>query len=111
MINLTAQFPDTFQVTVTVERSGGTDSRGNPTPGTSHEVDDCLVTTQSSDEEARTALPDTSAYVYAPAGSDFAPKDIVVVPEGARLWPWGRFIVNGDPDFGPLGVRVQLRRV
>jgi len=110
-MSVTSHFPSDWLTEVAVERSGGTDPRGNPLPGTEHTVADCLVSNQSTDEEARTDLPNTSAYIFAPAGSDFAPGDVVTVPEGARLWPWGRFTVNGDPNFTPLGVRVQLRRV
>lgn len=110
-MSIVRRFPNEWLTSVTVERGGGTDPRGNPLPGAEHTVNPCLVTTQSTEEEARTDLPDTSAYVLADAGADFAPGDVVTVPEGSRLWPWGRFIVNGDPGFTPLGVRVQLRRV
>ena len=110
-MSITARFPGHWLTEVEVDRSGGTDPKGNPLPGSSHTVPDCLVTNQSTEEEARTDLPDTSAYLFTSPGADFAPGDRVTVPEGARLWPWGRFFVNGDPDFGPLGTRVQLRRV
>lgn len=108
-------FPSSWRCTVTVERPGGRDPKGNLLPGTSHEVRDCLVTTQTSEEEpqSRAEAPETSAYVYAPAGADFRSTDAVVVPESVppRLWPSGRFQVSGDVDFGPLGARVPLRRV
>lgn len=108
----TSFFPAHWRVTVEVERPGVKDPRGNVGPSTFHDVPDCLVTTQATESEFRTALPDTSAYLFALPGSDFAHSDIVTVPEGSdRLWPWGRFRVNGEPDFGPLGVRIQLRRV
>lgn len=110
-VNVAAQFPGAWLTTVSVEREGVKDPKGNVGPSTSHQVEGCLVTTQSTEEEARADLPDTSAYLYAGPGADFAARDIVTVPEGARLWPWGRFRVNGEPDFGPLGTRVQLRRV
>lgn len=107
-VNLTGRFP--WCVAVSVERSGGRDPKGNPLPGSTHTVSDCLVTTQSTDEASRADLPDTSAWLYGPAGADFVPGDVVVVP-ATGLFPHGRFVVNGDVDVGPLGVRVQLRRV
>jgi len=111
-VNIVDQFPPHWRVDVTVNRSGGTDPRGNPLPGSSHIVKGCLVTTQATEAEARTDLPDTQAYIYAETGADFAPGDRVTVPEGAgRLWPWGRFVVNGDVGYTPLGTRAQLRRV
>jgi len=111
-VSIVAQFPPEWRVDVNVERPGGTDARGNRMPSTRHSVAGCLVTTQATEVEARTDLPDTSAYIYAEPGADFASGDRVTVPEGARrLWPWGRFVVNGDVDYGPLGTRVQLRRV
>lgn len=111
-MSIVDQFPVEWRVDVTVDRSGGTDPKGNALPAVRHTVPGCLVTTQASDEEARTDLPDTSAYLFARPGADFTTGDRVTVPEGdGRLWPWGRFVVNGDVDYGPLGTRVQLRRV
>ena len=110
-MSIVSQFPVEWLTSADVQRGGGTDPRGNPLPGSEHTVAPVLVTTQSTEEEARTDLPDTSAYVLAEPGADFAPADVVTIPEGARLWPHGRFIVNGDPGFTPLGVRVQLRRI
>lgn len=109
-MSIVSRFPAEWLTSAKVERSG-TDPRGNPLPGGEHTVEPVLVSTQTTEEEARTDLPDTSAYIFAEPGADFAPNDVVTVPEGARLWPWGRFVVNGDPGFFPLGVRVQLRRV
>ena len=111
-MSIVDQFPLEWRVDVRVDRAGETDPRGNVGPGSSHTVEGCLVTTQTTDEEARTDLPDTEAYVLAGPGADFAPGDRVTVPEGAgRLWPWGRFVVNGDVGYTPLGTRAQLRRV
>ena len=112
VVNVVSKFPAAWLTDVEVKRSGGTDPRGNPLPGTTHTVGPCLVSTQSTEEESRTDLPDTSAYIFADPGADFAPNDEVTVPKGdPPLWPHGRFIVNGDPGFTPLGTRVQLRRV
>ena len=110
-MTVTSRFPAEWRVTVTVRRSGGRDPRGNPLPETTHEVEDCLVSTQSSVEEpqSRSEAPDTSAYVYAPAGSDFISTDRIEVPPGP-FWPSGSFQVSGEPDKGPLGVRVPMRR-
>lgn len=107
----TTFFPSHWRVTVEIERPGVTDPKGDTGPSTFHSVADCLVSNQSTEDESRKDLPDTTAYIHAPAGADFAPHDLITVPEGDRLWPWGRFVVNGDPNFTPLGVRVQLRRV
>lgn len=110
----TRHFPSSWRTPVTVERSGGRDPKGNPLPTTEHTVPDCLVSNQTSAEEAlsRSDAPETSAWVYAPPGADFTSTDVVVVPESVppRLWPSGRFQVSGEPDFGPLGTRVPLRR-
>lgn len=100
------------RVDVTVERGGGKDPKGNPSPGTVHVVEQCLVTTRSTQEAARTDLPDTDAYLFASPGADFAAQDIVTVPNDPRkIRPTGRFLVNGEPDRGQLGCRVQLKRV
>lgn len=111
-MSIVSRFPAEWLTRAEVQRSGGTDPRGNPLPGSEHTVEPVLVANQSTDEEARTDLPDTSAYVLAGPGEDFAPDDVVTIPKGnPPLWPHGRFIVNGDPGFTPLGVRVQLRRI
>lgn len=106
--------PAQWRCTVTVHRSGGRDPRGNPLPGTSHTVANCLISTQSSRDEpqSRSEAPDTMAYLYGPAGADFRSTDDIEVPESVppRLWPSGLFHVSGEPDFGPMGVRVPLRR-
>lgn len=107
-VDIPARFP--WSVDVSVERSGGTDPKGNPLPVETHPVAGCLVATQATDEEARTDLPDTSAWLYAHTGADFAPGDRVIVPP-TGLFPHGRFVVNGDVGFTPLGTRVQLRRI
>lgn len=102
------------RVDVTVTRSGGTDPKGNALPSTTHVVADCLVTTQRSTEEpqSRSDLTETTAWLYASPGADFRSQDVVTVPDdGRRIRPTGRFVVNGDPDFGQLGCRVPLRRV
>ena len=111
-MSITARFPSHWQTSVDVDRSGGTDPKGNPLPGSSHTVPDCLVTTQTTEEEpqSRSDLPETTAWLYAAPGADFVSQDRVTVPPGP-LWPHGRFYVNGDPDFGPLGTRVPLRRI
>lgn len=111
-MSIVQQFPTEWRVAVAVRREGKTDPKGNKAPPSFHDVEDCLVTTQATEEEARTDLSDTSAYLFADPGANFASDDVVTVPEGpGRLWPWGRFIVNGDVNYGPLGTRVQLRRV
>lgn len=108
---ITQNFPAHWRVTVAVEREGAVDSRGNRGPSTFHDVGDCLVSGQSTEEEARRDLPDTEAYLYAPAGANFSHRDIVTIPEGEHLWPWGKYRVNGQPGFTPLGVRIQLKKV
>lgn len=110
MRSVTSRFPGHWRVTVTVRRSRR-DAKGNLLPSAEHTVADCLVTTQASVEEpqSRSESPDTSAYLYAPAGSDFLSIDQVDVPD-SPLWPSGLFQVSGEPDKGPLGVRVPLRR-
>lgn len=112
-MNIVEAFPPSWRATVTVHRPGGYDPKGNPLPTTEHTVPECLVTTQTSDEEARSDAPDTTAYIYTLAGADFSSVDQVTVPESTppRMWPSGRFQVNGEPDFGPLGTRVALRRL
>lgn len=112
-MSVTSRFPAHWRCTVTVHRPGGRDPKGNPLPGTTHEVPDCLVEMQGSDEEPRSDAPDTTAWLRGPAGADFASTDQVVVPESdpPRLWPSGRFQVTGRPSFGPLGVSVPLKEV
>jgi len=102
------------RVDVIVERGGGKDPKGDQLPGTTHTVPGCLVTTQRTTEEpaSRSDLPETTAWLFASPGADFQPQDVVTVPDdGRRIRPTGRFVVNGDPDFGQLGCRVPLRRV
>lgn len=104
-------FPPQWRFTAEVTRPGGTDPRGNPLPGTVHEVPDCMASTQSSVEEpqSRSDAPETVAWLLAPVGADVTSVDRVDIPD-SPLWPSGRFQVSGEPDKGPLGVRVPLRR-
>lgn len=111
-MSLASRFPGHWLVEVTVDRSGGTDPKGNLLPGSSHTVPECLVSTQTSaeDPQSRSDLPESTAWIHTAPGANFQSMDRVTVPEGS-LWPHGRFVVNGDPDFWPLGTRVGLRRI
>lgn len=109
-MSVTAQFPVSWRVTVTVERGGGADPKGIPLPVTEYTVADCLVSTIASEEQSRSDDPTTTCWLYAPEGSVFEPTDRVVVPPGA-FWPSGRFQLTGKPSPFPLGVSVPLREV
>jgi len=109
-MSITSAFPSSWRVTVTVERSGGTDPKGIPLPSTEHEVKDCLVSQQGSEEQVRNDDPDTECWIYAPAAADFQSTDRVKVPEGP-LHPSGTFELTGKPSRFPLGVSVPLKEV
>jgi hypothetical protein len=113
-LSVAERMPPFWRTPVTVRRSGGRDPKGNPLPGSTHTVPDCLISTQSSADEpqSRSEAPETTAYLYAPAGADFRSTDDIEVPESVppRLWPSGMFHVSGEPDYTPMGVRVPLRR-
>ncbi|HLS48552.1 MAG TPA: hypothetical protein VK024_01035, partial [Actinomycetaceae bacterium] len=79
-MSIVFQFPPEWRVTVHVERVGEADAKGNRGPSTEHDVEDCLVTTQATEEEARTDLSDTTAYLFTVPGADFASDDVVTVP-------------------------------
>lgn len=110
-MSIVGDFPREWLVTVTVRRSGGRDRRGNAQPAVEHEIARCLVSTQSSaeDAQARSDAPGTVAWLFAAPGADVVSTDHVVVPDGP-FWPSGLFQVSGESDKTPLGVRVPLRR-
>lgn len=106
----TKHFPGGWLFTALVERPGGRDEFGVPIPGTSHEVEDCLISTTASEEQVRSDDPDTTAWIYAPVGADFKANDLVTVPP-SPLRLDGKFKVTGRPSPTPLGVSVPLREV
>ncbi len=84
-------------VTVTVERSGGTDRYGNPFPGTSHTISGCAVTPRSSEERTDgQATVITGRSLYAPPGADLEPQDVVVL-NPAPSDDDDRWQVDGEP--------------
>jgi len=106
--SVTRVFPPSWRFTAVVERSGGRDEFGVPLDSVSHEVTDCLIGTATSEEQARSDSPDTTAWLYAPVGADFRANDRVIVPDSpVRLS--GVFVVTGRPTPSPLGVSVPLR--
>lgn len=109
---ITSRFPPSWRTTVTVHRPQDADKWGNPVPRAEHEVDDCLVSSQASDEDpmARSDAPDTTAWLFGPVSADIGSRDWVEVPAGYP-GPTGRFQVNGKPAHGPLGTRVQLKEL
>lgn len=110
MASVTRGFPSSWRVTVNVQRSGGTDPKGIPLPTTEHEVADCLVSRDASEEQARMSDPETTCWLYAPVGSDFATGDIVEIPPGP-YWPSGTHQATGRPSPYPLGMSVPLKEV
>lgn len=110
ILDVTRQFPVEWRTPADVIRRT-TDRHGNTTEAFSHTLEDCLISTQESSEEpqSRSVSPDTSAFLYTPAGVDVLSTDIIQIPP-SNYWPSGRFQVDGEPDRTPLGTRVPLRR-
>lgn len=103
---------DDWEVTVTVERFTK-DARGNRTLVSTHEVDRCLIGRQSSTEEpaSRSDLPETTTDLFTSViDADLQSGDVVTVPAGHGM-PHGRFLVEGDPGFTPMGTSAGMRRV
>lgn len=110
IIDVTRQFPAEWRTPAEVYRRT-TDRYGNTTEEFSHTIEDCLISTQESDEEpqSRSVTPDTTAFLYTPAGVDILSSDHIKIPP-SMYWPSGDFQVDGEPDRTPLGTRVPLRR-
>lgn len=109
-MNVTSQFPAGWKCTVTVHRSGGRNSDGDPVPPTDHDVSDCLVGRRSTkDPIDRAELTDTAAILYGPGRMDVRSTDTITVP--APHWMAGEYAVDGDPGFWPLGTEVPLTKV
>lgn len=100
---------DGWTTTVTVRRTGGRTPKGDPTPATTHTIDNVLVVTSESTEpvQDRAEDPETSAVAYCPVGADVRSTDRFVVPAGH--WMAGTFEVIGRPAAYPLGTVVRLK--
>lgn len=84
-------------ITVTVERSGGTDRFGNALPGTSHSIAGCAVAPRSSEERTDgQATVISGRSLYLPAGSDITAHDVVVL-NGAPQPGDERWQIEGEP--------------
>lgn len=106
--SVTAIFPDSWKFTADVERPAGITPRGVPLPADEHEVPDCMISLTASDEVARSASPETTAWILGPLDGDFRANDVVHVPPGSGRID-GRFLVTGRPFRTPLGVHVPLK--
>ncbi len=103
-------------LTVTVERPGGTDRHGNPLPGTFHTVSGCTVTPRSSEERTDgQATVITGRSLFAPPGTDLEAQDVVVLSAAPREDD-ERWQVDGEPaawdwfDGNGAGVVAVLTR-
>jgi hypothetical protein len=92
-------------LTVIVERPTGYDPFGNPKPPTTHTVDDCWAyppgmgaTSSAGNEQTHLqSVVEWDLDLYAPAGADIRPEDVVRVP--------GEF----DPDGNLVPFQVHGR--
>ena len=108
-LSLTSMFED-WKTDVEVQRSGGRNAKGDPTPGGKHTEADVLIVPSESTEPIadRAEDPSTSAVAYMRVRADIQSVDRVTVPAGH--WMAGTYEVVGDPGFYPLGTVVGLRR-
>lgn len=87
-----------YGVTVTVERSTGSDRFGNPLPADTHTLEGCALAPAGSIEfvngQATVVDQDT---LYCDFDADLRPQDVVIVPDGAPVPP-GRYQVDGRPQ-------------
>lgn len=104
-------------ITVTVERSGGTDRFGNPLPGTSHTIEGCAVAPRSSEERTDgQATVIVGRSLFMPPGADVTAHDVVVLngdpqPDDERWQVEGEPAVWENPYTGwSAGVVAPLTR-
>lgn len=109
--SVTEEFPEEWQITVTVERSGGRDRLGNTLPSTTHEIASCILGVGASMEQAGlTDISLTTLPLYAPVGADIKSTDVIVVPaHPAYSGMQGRYSVKGRVKSHPLGVEALLQ--
>lgn len=101
--------PKEWQLTITVERTGR-DEFGDPLPATSHEIRGCLIgTQQTTDIVDNRAIITTTRMLTAPVAVDLCDGDKITAPATSwcRASVW---VIDGEPDFTPLGTRARLRR-
>lgn len=109
-MDIIEQFPKAWRCDVTVHRSGGRNADGDPTPGSDHVIQDCLVGRRATEEPVdHSDLTDTLAVMYGPVGADVTSTDQITVPSGHFMA--GTYSVAGDPGFWPMGTEVPLRKV
>jgi hypothetical protein len=105
MLPITARFKGSWKVDATIRRAGR-DQWGDPLPNTDpRTVEDCLFAPTSSTEGTDLSeVPDDTAKLLAPPGTDVASDDRIDVPGAGTYW------VAGTPKEWPLGVSIQLTR-
>lgn len=82
-------------ISVTIERGGGRDQYGDPTPSVEHVVADCAVEPRVSTElDNRATTVIVGLTLMCPFGSDIVPTDRIRID----VAPWkGRYDVQGEP--------------
>lgn len=109
IIPVTSMFPDDWKCTVTVARPQSTDTLGDRRPAQTVTIDDCLIARQSTTDPVDfSQVVNTRVVLSAPPGTDLRDGDEVTAP--ADYFMPGRWVVDGDPAAGPLGVAADLRR-
>lgn len=110
MPSLTSLFPPDWLCDITIKRDGTRNNDGDPVPGTTFQVPDCLVgTLTTNDPTDRSDQPETELMIYGPVGMDVKSTDTLIVPASHLMK--GSYRVDGDISWLPLGTQVPVRRV
>lgn len=109
MTSIPAAFPAEWTCDVVRERGGGRNSDGDPRPVTRTPLTRVLLAPRATtDPQDRSDVTTTTAVLYGAPGLDVTSSDVIVVPETHPMR--GRWGVDGDPSFWPLGTEVPLRK-
>lgn len=103
-------FPDEWRTDVTVIRSGGRDSHGDPLPAQEIHLEDCLVGQWAggvSGNASNVTSTDITLFRDPDPGFRFQSTDQIRIPEGARMA--GLWNVVGRPVETPLGDEVRIK--
>lgn len=104
-----SRHPKEWLTSATILRGGGRDPKGNPTPVTEIQLDECLIAGRFNAEPVdRSEVTDGNAVLYANPGVVILHSDRIRIPAGARMA--GDWAVDGRPSEWPFGIEVGLVR-
>ena len=108
---MSAVFPVSWYVSVTLTRGGGRDARGNPLPAATTALPDALIAPGNGDDPTDwSAVVEGTAtvYWYDRPDMDVRNGDVLEIPAGQHMA--GRWLVDGRPAQWPMGTAVRVSR-